>query len=138
MGLGMIGATPRPWEIGGPAKKSETVGRPAKWRYVQHHFPDYPYEGELEDEYGIYPPLGESGPVALVAGRENAEFITRSGNAHDALVAVADELHGIMDTYREQVASGNLGTPGGLEHMGDVWRLLARWDRVLRAVLADA
>ena len=36
-----------------------------------------------------------------------------------------------MCTYREQEAAGNVDTPGGLEHMGDVWRLLRRWDTEL-------
>jgi len=73
----------RPWEVSGPHGKGETIGHPKRWRYVEHHFPDAPYEGELDDEYGIYPPLGESGPVALVAGRATAEFIVAAANAFD-------------------------------------------------------
>ncbi len=42
------------------------------------------------------------------------------------------EIARIMIVYREQEASRNgVGTPGGLEHMGDVWKLLARWDRLI-------
>jgi len=44
---------------------------------------------------------------------------------------VCTEIQRIMATYREQEAAGEVGTPGGLEHMGDVWRLLSRWDREL-------
>lgn len=68
--------TPGPWELAGPHQKGDKIGSPRTWRYVQHHFPDHPYEGELSDEYGIYPPLGEAGPVALVAGKENATLIS--------------------------------------------------------------
>jgi len=47
---------------------------------------------------------------------------------------VCAEILRIMETYREQEASpSGVGTPGGLEHMGDVWRLLAKWERLLKA-----
>jgi hypothetical protein len=46
---------------------------------------------------------------------------------------VCEEIMVIMKDYREQVAfMGHADTPGGLEHMGDVWIKLARWDRMLR------
>ena len=41
------------------------------------------------------------------------------------------EIAEIMETYREQDAAGGVDTPGGLEHMGDVWRLFKKWDREL-------
>lgn len=41
---------------------------------------------------------------------------------------VCDEIQQIMATYRKQEAEGRVDTPGGLEHMGDVWSLLAEWD----------
>ena len=37
----------------------------------------------------------------------------------------------IMKTYHEQDAAGYVDTPGGLEHMGDVWKLFGKWERVL-------
>lgn len=78
--------TPGPWETSeGPHRKSDMLGRPEKWRYVQHNFPSAPYEGELSDEWGIYPPLGEAGPVALVAGESNAKLIA---SAPDLLAAL--------------------------------------------------
>lgn len=47
---------------------------------------------------------------------------------------VCEEIKRIMQTYREQEAErGYVDTPGGLEHMGDVWRLLSEWDDKLRA-----
>ena len=39
----------------------------------------------LEDEYGVYPPLGERGPVAVVSGETNAQFITEAKAATDAV-----------------------------------------------------
>ncbi len=52
-------------------------------------------------------------------------------NAKDKVCA---EIQEIMRVYREQEASRDgVGTPGGLEHMGDVWRLLRKWDEQLKA-----
>lgn len=44
---------------------------------------------------------------------------------------ICAEIQEIMETFREQEAAGGVDTPGGLEHMGDVWKLFARWDREL-------
>jgi hypothetical protein len=45
---------------------------------------------------------------------------------------ICAEIQEIMRVYREQEATRDgVGTPGGLEHMGDVWRLLRRWDTEL-------
>jgi hypothetical protein len=46
---------------------------------------------------------------------------------------IADDIMAIMEEYRRQEADGFVDTPGGLEHMGDVWNLLAGWDESLRA-----
>ncbi len=51
------------------------------------------------------------------------------GTAKDV---VCEEIKEIMETYREQETAGYVDTPGGLEHMGDVWRLLSKWDKMLR------
>lgn len=41
---------------------------------------------------------------------------------------VCAEILSIMRTYDEQMEkSGYVDTPGGLEHMGDVWRLFENW-----------
>jgi hypothetical protein len=46
---------------------------------------------------------------------------------------IADEIIEIMDTYdRQKVQSGYVDTPGGLEHMGDVWGMLDRWRNAIR------
>ena len=44
---------------------------------------------------------------------------------------VCKEIVEIMEEYDRQNASGYVDTPGGLEHMGDVWRLLDRWRDML-------
>jgi hypothetical protein len=50
-----------------------------------------------------------------------------------AMQQVCREILQIMDTYHEQERSTcGVDTPGGLEHMGDVWRLLSRWECILR------
>ena len=46
---------------------------------------------------------------------------------------VCDEVIKIMDTYDEQEAKGYVYSPGGLEHMGDVWRLLDKWRKALNS-----
>lgn len=53
--------------------------------------------------------------------------------ATDTPPSVADEILAIMATYREQEQRGDIDTPGGLEHMGDVWRLFKKWEGVLRS-----
>ena len=50
---------------------------------------------------------------------------------------VCSEIQRIMRVYREQMEADELGTPGGLEHMGDVWRLLEKWDVMLAAPETD-
>lgn len=55
-----------------------------------------------------------------------------------AMIEVCEEIRQIMETYRYQEARfGDIGTPGGLEHMGDVWRKLRRWDDLLNATIPD-
>ncbi len=57
-------------------------------------------------------------PSTLAADREGL-----------AMKAVCAEILDIMRVYDEQSAKngGYVDTPGGLEHMGDVWRLLDGW-----------
>lgn len=60
--------------------------------------------------------------------------IARAYLASEAAREIGAEIMEIMATYREQQASRyGVDTPGGLEHMGDVWKLLAEWDERLRA-----
>jgi hypothetical protein len=45
---------------------------------------------------------------------------------------VCAEILDIMRTYHEQEKSAyGVDTPGGLEHMGDVWRLFGKWEKML-------
>lgn len=47
---------------------------------------------------------------------------------------ICDEILFIMETYhRQENEHGYIGTPGGLEHMGDVWKLFLEWESRLRA-----
>lgn len=48
-----------------------------------------------------------------------------------AKTKVCDEILDIMKVYHEQDDAGSVDTPGGLEHMGDVWSLFIRWERAL-------
>lgn len=50
---------------------------------------------------------------------------------------VCDEILAIMQVYHEQEAADGVDTPGGLEHMGDVWRLLGKWEQMLKAEVTD-
>lgn len=52
--------------------------------------------------------------------------------ARENLENVRLEILDIMDTYHEQERRGSIDTPGGLEHMGDVWELFLRWEGMLR------
>ena len=45
--------------------------------------------------------------------------------------SVCDEILDIMRTYDEQDAKGYIDPPGGLENMGDVWKLLDGWRQAL-------
>lgn len=50
----------------------------------------------------------------------------------DPQQVICDQIVAIMATYDRQMREdGYIGTPGGLEHMGDVWRLLGRWRGLL-------
>jgi len=44
---------------------------------------------------------------------------------------VCAEILEIMQIYHEQEATEGVDTPGGLEHMGDVWRLFGKWEEML-------
>lgn len=55
----------------------------------------------------------------------------------DVEKSIGAEIIQIMETYDAQVArSGYPDTPGGLEHMRDVWSLLDGWRDQLRAALS--
>lgn len=46
---------------------------------------------------------------------------------------VCKEIIEIMSVYHDQMNTPwGVGTPGGLEHMGDVWALLSKWEHLLK------
>ena len=51
-----------------------------------------------------------------------------------AVQPIVNEIKDIMETYHEQEDRGYIDSPGGLEHMGDVWRLLNKWDKAIPQV----
>jgi len=51
----------------------------------------------------------------------------------EAQAKVCQEILDIMQTYHEQSKTAyGVGTPGGLEHMGDVWSLFMKWEQMLK------
>lgn len=47
---------------------------------------------------------------------------------------VISEILAIAAEYHEQEASGRgVDTPGGVEHRGDFWRLILKWEKMLSA-----
>lgn len=62
-------------------KAAKTEHTPGPWEWSKHKFNSQPFEGTLEQECGIYPPLGESGPVAIASGEANARRIVACVNA---------------------------------------------------------
>jgi hypothetical protein len=79
--------------------------------------------GLNQSEYRILG-MGHHDIVATFANKEDAEFVIKC-------VEVCTEIQDIMKTYRDQESRGYIDTPGGLEHMGDVWTQLAHWDVML-------
>jgi len=69
-------------------------------------------------------------PKALA---KTASRPAREDENMDTKTIICNEILRIMAVYHEQDASpSGIGTPGGLEHMGDVWRLLGRWEDMLK------
>lgn len=104
------------------------------------------YMGKINDPISVEvlhwcePMAGGLGRRSVIfAGRDHASAIAMwNRRAPDPAASVQAEICAeildIMETYREQEASPRgVGTPGGLEHMGDVWRLLAGWGQCLKA-----
>lgn len=70
--------------------------------------------------------LGERDVARKLAATNSGQFFLREND-------VITEILAIMDTYHEQEARPEgIGTPGGLEHMGDVWSMFMNWEQILR------
>lgn len=93
-------ATPGPVETS-LHEKLTTVGDTNHWTVKEHEFPQPPYEGQLTEEWGVYPPLGEAGPVALVSGPHNAALFVFAVNNLPALLDVAEAAA----AYQEEMAA---------------------------------
>jgi hypothetical protein len=89
--------TPGPWEY---SCHQRTIGSPNNWQIKKHEFSEPPYEGDLENEYGIYPPLGNAGPVALVAGKANAVLFAAATDLLEALQVVLYQVDYTADRCR--------------------------------------
>ncbi len=91
-----------------------------------------------DDEEPLGIPSGHARNLFHVAKALSEELVVKRcapDPLAEAREAVCSEIKQIMGTYREQDARPQgIGTPGGLEHMGDVWRLLRKWDDRLAAL----
>ena len=52
-----------------------------------------------------------------------------------AMLIVCEEILEIQKEYDTQNQKGYVDSPGGLEHMGDVWTQIAVWAGTIRAAL---
>ena len=73
----------------------------------------------------------------LEIARLKAELtVTKAENA--GMRGVCSDIVAIMDEYaRQEAENGYVDTPGGLEHMGDVWKRLENWAHKLRSLGPD-
>lgn len=62
-------------------------------------------------------------------------FLSRAmpENADSSESQVCREILEIMEEYDRQSAKGYVDSPGGIEHKGDAFKLLARWREILMA-----
>ena len=87
------------------------------WECSEHKFNAPPFEGTLDHECGIYPPDGESGPVAIASGKNDARRIVACVNAcagvtteeleHGGFVAgLVERIERLKDAMRDFVENG--------------------------------
>jgi len=72
------------------------------WEWSEHKFNAPPFEGTLDHECGIYPPDGESGPVAIASGKSDARRIVACVNACAGVTTEELEQGGFVAGLIEQ------------------------------------
>ncbi len=85
--------------------------------------------------YGKRPEIGPWNSTAdkVISSLSQVEIDGLAAGTHVVVpiksASVLAEIREIMRVYDEQYArnKGYVDTPGGLEHMGDVWKQLAEW-----------
>ena len=84
--------------------------------------------GEISREVmGAFSPEGNIKPL-----EEFERFASMmEETVYDAKSKICAEILDIMECYHEQEKAGGVDTPGGLEHMGDVWELFKKWENWL-------
>jgi hypothetical protein len=87
-----------------------------------------PYKGAEKAEWEEVWKALESGFQGMLKPGQTSPKQPANEAAKDAVCA---EVRDIMAEYRRQAEAGFVDTPGGLENMGDVWKLLGRWDELL-------
>jgi hypothetical protein len=65
--------------------------------------------------------------VCAVAIRE------RDAQSNKVYKGVCEDIFCIMEEYDRQDSNGFVDTPGGFEHMGDVWKQMHEWAIAIRA-----
>lgn len=65
--------------------------------------------------------------------KESLTVQAMTAEGRTAQESVCDEILSIMEEYHRQDERGYVDTPGGLEHMGDVWSQLLEWEQALLA-----
>lgn len=132
--------TEGPWKAAdGPAHST----RPRDWYAVQHVFGHEPFEGVLEEEWGVYPPPGNAGPVAIACGGGNARLIATCPEMLEALEACRDLLEtlptlnglyglSVLEHVRAVIEKATGGASLSLPSSGD-GRDAARWRRLVNA-----
>lgn len=87
--------------------------------------------GDYDGDYGQLCQAAREQDKAIV--KKPSELIEKLLVDIQPWLQVREELLDIMRAYDEQMAeNGYVDTPGGLEHMGDVWNLLSGWRDMIK------
>lgn len=92
------------------------------------------FSGDQQHRHLVVCDSDDQGAFRVYQKQALVAFAQQHAQRHDAEAAqaVCAEVVKIMKTYHEQEQSDyGVDTPGGLEHMGDVWNLFAKWEQML-------